>query len=324
MRAASTLDERVDDGVPTDEAPRRNRWALPVVLIALTFLSTLYVGAGYADVSLRSPWDVLAGWKFAVPLMSILLAHEFGHFIAGRLHHVDISPPYFIPMPIFAFGTMGAVIRMRGDIRTKNALLDVGASGPLAGMAVALPILVYGMVTSPVEVVPQGAHLLMEGHSLLYVGLLRLLKGPIPSGSDIMLTPTALAGWVGLLITMINLLPVGQLDGGHVAFALFGRRQDVWSERLRKSLPLIAVLVGLAYGLPAYGAGMRGTALLYQALAGMHWLVWAGVLWLMTRAAGRDHPPTGPAPLSPRRRLIAIGTLVLFVLLFMPSWMRIS
>lgn len=320
---------------PVEETPggptgSGTRWTLPLVLIALTFLSTFYVGAfmvpgmGQVEVpyvGIPLPSDFLAGWAFSLPLMAILLAHEFGHFIAGKIHGVDISPPYFIPMPIFLLGTMGAVIRMRGRIRTRNALLDVGAAGPLAGLAVCLPILVWGLVTSPVEPLLESNYII-EGRSVLYLGLLWLTKGPIPEGYDIMLNPTAFAGWAGLLVTMINLLPVGQLDGGHVAFALLGQRQNAFSERLRRSLPVLAVVVGLAYAIPSWLAHESWEIVGLDAAAGLSWLVWAGVLWLMVRMAGREHPPTGPEPLSPRRRTVAIGTLLLFVLLFMPSWAR--
>ena len=150
--------------------------------------------------------ELQTGWVFSVPLMAILLAHEFGHFFAGRYHRVDVSPPYFIPIPFFLLGTLGAVIQIRERIRSRNALLDIGAAGPLAGLAVALPVIIYGIATSPVEPLPEGPYML-EGRSLLYLGLLSWLKGPIPEGYDIMLTPTALAGWAGLLVTMINLLP---------------------------------------------------------------------------------------------------------------------
>jgi membrane-associated protease RseP (regulator of RpoE activity) len=296
------------------------RWGLPLVLIALTFVSTTYVGSSMGPEG--QPPTLATGLSFALPLMAILLSHEFGHFIAGRRHGVDISPPYFIPMPIFLLGTMGAVIRMRGPIRTRNALLDVGASGPLAGLVVALPVLVYGLWTSPVQALPASGSYFIEGRSVLYLAILHLLKGPIPDGQDVFLTPTALAGWAGLLVTMINLVPVGQLDGGHVAYALFGPRQDRISERVRRALPFLGVAVGLFYGVPAFLAGRHGASLAYEALAGVQWIVWAVMLWVMTRLAGRNHPPTGPEPLSPARRAIAIVTLALFVLLFMPSWIR--
>jgi len=125
-----------------------------------------------------------------------------------------------------------------------------------------------------------------------------------------------------LLVTMINLIPVAQLDGGHVAYALFGPRQDVYSERIRRALPWLGLAISAAYGGAAYLRGARGEALAYELMAGIQWIVWWGLLWLMTRLAGRKHPPTGPAPLSPSRRRVAIFTLALFVLLFMPSWIR--
>jgi membrane-associated protease RseP (regulator of RpoE activity) len=303
---------------------RNTQWALPLILIALTFASTFYVGAGMV---LQQPPTSLAelgaGWVFSVPLMAILLAHEFGHFFAGRYHRVDVSPPYFIPVPFFLLGTLGAVIQIREQIRSRNALLDIGAAGPLAGMVVAVPVIIYGIATSPVELLPEPPYML-EGRSLLYLGLLGWLKGPIPQGYDIMLTPTALAGWAGLLVTMINLLPFGQLDGGHVAYALLGPRQDQLSRKLLRLLPVLAIIVSAAYGIPSYLDGIRGDELIYDATAGMHWLVWAFVLWALTRATGPSHPPTEDTQVSPRRRLVGWLTLSLFVLLFMPSWLRIQ
>jgi membrane-associated protease RseP (regulator of RpoE activity) len=294
------------------------------MLIALTFVSTFYVGAGMV---LREPpvsfAELSTGWVFSVPLMAILLAHEFGHFFAGMYHRVDVSPPYFIPVPFFLLGTLGAVIQIRERIRSRNALLDIGAAGPLCGMAVALPVVAYGIATSPVEALPETSYVL-EGRSALYLGLLYLLKGPIPHGYDVMLTPTALAGWAGLLITMINLLPFGQLDGGHVAYALLGRRQNDVSRYVLRLLPLLAATVCAAYGISSYVDGIRGDRLIYDASAGMHWLVWALVLWMLTRATGPGHPPTEDTALSPRRRTVGWLTLSLFALLFMPAWIRMQ
>jgi len=299
------------------------RWLTPLLLMAATFASTLYVGAQMAlERTPASLAEVAAGASYALPLMAILLAHEFGHFIAGKRHGVDISPPYFIPLPFPPIGTMGAVIRMSGRIRSRDALLDIGAAGPLAGMAVALPVLAYGLAHSTVQPIPAGGEgLLIEGHSLLYLALIHGMHH-IPDGSDIFLSPTAWAGWVGLLVTMINLVPFGQLDGGHVAYALWGERQNRVSKHMLWVLPLVGVIVSVAYGLPYYLQGMRGEPLYTHLLSGVHWLVWAAVLLLMKRLAGSDHPPTDDATLSPKRRLIAGLTLALFGLLFMPSWMR--
>lgn len=292
--------------------------------MALTFASTFYVGAGMVlgrpPISLA---ELAAGWVFSLPLMAILLAHEFGHFFAGVVHRVDVSPPYFIPVPFFLLGTMGAVIQIRERIRSRNALLDIGAAGPLAGLVVAIPVTMYGIDTSPVEPLPEGPYIL-EGRSLLYLAMLHGLKGSIPDGYDIMLSPTALAGWAGLLVTLINLLPFGQLDGGHIAYALVGPRQNQFSRKVLRLLPILAVVVSAAYGISSYLGGIRGDRLVADAAAGMHWLVWAAVLWLLTRATGPGHPPTEDTELSPGRRAVGWFTLALFIVLFMPSWIRMQ
>ena len=305
--------------------PSLRDWLISIALMIATFASTFYVGA--AMVLQKTPQtfeELVHGWVFAIPLMAILMTHEFGHFIAGRIHRVDISPPYFIPAPFFLLGTMGAVISMREQIRSRNALLDIGAAGPLAGLAVAIPVLAYGIATSPVGPLPTDGMYFIEGRSLLYAAMLWLLKGPIPQGHDILLNPTALAGWAGLLVTLINLVPFGQLDGGHVGYALLDRRQDKVSKLVLRTLPILAIAVCLAYGLPSYLRDDPTDRFQANATAGVQWMVWAALLWFMTRNSGVAHPPTVNAKLSPRRRIIGWGTLSLFVLLFMPSWLRLQ
>jgi membrane-associated protease RseP (regulator of RpoE activity) len=300
-----------------------SRPRLAFTLFALTLLSTTYVGSlmeGGGHFWERN-FDLLAGLPFSLPMMSILVAHELGHYIAARLHLVPASLPYFVPLPLPPLGTMGAVILMPPEIKSRNALLDIGAAGPLAGLVVALPVLAYGIATSPV--LPQSTdYHLLEGHSLLYAGMLYLLKGPIPAGYDIMLSSTAFAGWAGLLVTMLNLIPALQLDGGHVAHALLGDRQESISRFVRKALFPLGIGVCAAYGLSAFFAGKRGDALLAEAQAGTPWLLWAAVLYVMARANDREHPPIEGEPLSPVRHGIACFTLALFVLLFMPAWLR--
>lgn len=297
-----------------------------VVMFLLTLLSMFWVGAqsAGADVARDGLSALLAGSSFALPLMAILLAHELGHFFAARIHGVETSPPYFIPMPYSLIGTFGAVIRMPGSIRLRNALFDIGASGPLCGLAVALPVLVYGISTSSVQALDPKLHYISEGHSLLYVALLHALKGAIPAGHDIMLSPPALAGWAGLLVTMINLVPVGQLDGGHVAYALFGERQNVYSRWARRALLLVALGISASSLLRAARAGANTQALWSAGTAGVNWLMWWGVLSLMARFSREEHPPTEPSQLSPGRRVLAWFTLLLFVALFMPTWISMS
>jgi len=312
-----------DEEDQTPPSPARD-WAWSLVLLAATLVTTLHVGACMHDVEVTDLATLWSGADFALPLLAILLTHELGHYVAGRIHGVDISPPYFIPMPITLLGTMGAVIRQRGTIATRDALLDVGASGPLAGMCVALPVLVYGVATS--HVVPVDTlhgDVILEGHSILYEVVLRAIHGTIPAGSDIWLTPTAFAGWAGLLVTMLNLLPIGQLDGGHVAFALLGERQHRLGRIVHALLPIAAIATSAWYGGRAFAAGERGDHLWHAIESGGHWLVWFALLLVLAQLSGADHPPAGDRPLSPGRRVVAAGTLLLFVALFMPSPIRI-
>jgi len=300
-------------------------WRLPLVLLALTLLTTLWSGAALHGLDpLEDPRAILAGWDFSLPLLAILVTHELGHYVAGRLHGVDVSPPYFIPLPPpLGLGTMGAVIRIRSAITDRRALLDVGAAGPLAGLAVALPVLAVGLAASPVEPLPPpGGGLIAEGHSILYEAMLRAILGPFPEGHDVMLTPTAFAGWMGLLVTMMNLLPFSQLDGGHIAFALLGPRQHRIGRAVLFALPLVATVTGGYFGARALARGLTGDPLLHELLAGVHWLVWFGVLLLLGRLSGFDHPPSDHGTLGLGRKAVAVACLVLFALLFMPSWMR--
>jgi membrane-associated protease RseP (regulator of RpoE activity) len=307
--------------IPEPE-PRERDWRINATLFVLTVLSVFAAGGGVFQ--LQSPGfpefvrALVSGWTFAVPLLAILVVHEFGHYIAARIHRVDASLPYFLPLPVLSlFGTMGAVIAMRGRIRSRNALLDIGASGPLAGMAVAIPVLFIGLSLSPV--LPNPEHYDQEGQSLLYLALKRIVVGPIPDGFDVQLHPTAFAGWAGLLLTMLNLLPWGQLDGGHVAYALFGTRQDRFARLFRAALlPLFLYnLASLAWPI------MRGQSTqtyLQASMNSVFWLLWYAVLGVVGRfSGGATHPPTEPGELSPVRRVVAAATLVLFVLLFMPT-----
>lgn len=309
--------------VPEPEPKPRKHW-LNAVLFAATTITVFVTGAGVASVQDLSETPLLElvqrGASFAVPLLSILLFHEFGHYIAARLHRVDASLPYFIPLPpgISPFGTMGAVIAMRGRIRSRNALLDIGASGPLAGLVVALPVLAYGLSLSTVGPNP-ASHYMQEGQSLLYLAFKRAIVGPIPEGYDVQLHPTAFAGWAGLFVTMINLLPWGQLDGGHVAYALFGTRQNRFARWIRLSL-LPLFLYNLAvFALPVVLHRSR-LPLEIAVSNSLFWLVWFFVTGLIARfSGGPDHPTTEPGELSPARRVIAVITLVFFFLLFMPT-----
>ena len=305
--------------VVVDSLRPRPKYAVHAILFLLTVVSLLVAGSPdglfvEGSYSLANLWK---GWPFALPLMSILLAHEFGHFIAARIHHVPASLPYFIPMPISPFGTMGAIIVMRGRIDSRKALLDIGASGPIAGIVVAIPILVWGLLHSSVH--PITEHSLLEGQCILYSLIKRLTVGAIPGGSDVYLHPTAFAGWVGLLITMINLVPVGQLDGGHVAYALFGRRQNTIARVVHFGL-LIVFACTFGYHFVSGCVRVPPSEAASKAFEmSVFWLFWFGFLFVFRYLSRGNHPPVKSGELGRRRVAIAVATLLLFILLFMPT-----
>lgn len=298
-------------------APRKTRLGLHVGLFVLTVIS-MQVTAMNMNGSEPGHWKVGYAAYQAMSLIGILLVHELGHYIAARLHRVPASPPYFLPLPFLSwFGTLGAVITMSGRIRSRKALLDIGAAGPLAGMVVALPVLYFGLRMS--EVTPRSTdHYIQEGQSILYWAMKRLVFGPIRPDQDVQLHPMAFAGWGGLLLTMINLLPWGQLDGGHIAFALFGPRQHVFARWFRRGL-----LVVFGYNLYVFVLPVllkRSPQSLGEALPNcLFWLVWYGITGLMARLSGEDHPPFEPGPLGFGRQVVAAASLLLFVLLFLPT-----
>jgi membrane-associated protease RseP (regulator of RpoE activity) len=335
LRAMSTESERASSGAEPDLDGAANqvsdppegtvqgplRWRLNLLLFVLTILSTLVTfaesnGLVPADAPLREQLRaVLGAWTYTVPLMAILLTHEFGHYFAARLHRVPASLPFFIPVPLISpFGTMGAVIGMSGRIKSRNALLDIGAAGPLAGLLVAIPVVVYGLRTS--EIKPVVGSGILEGQSLLYMLLKYVAVGPIPEGHDVFLNGPAFAGWVGLFVTMLNLVPIWQLDGGHIAYALFGGNQNRYSRFVHWAM-LGMFFLNLAKFLPA---AIRTNGSIADAVGNsMAWLVWFVLVHILTRLSGPEHPPTEAGELSPGRRAIAIVSLVVFVLIFMPT-----
>jgi membrane-associated protease RseP (regulator of RpoE activity) len=279
----------------------------------------LAIHAGLFLACCATTW-MFDGPYFAIPLMTILLCHELGHYVIGRRRGVDVSLPYFIPVPPqFTLGTLGAVIRMRRPISDRNALFDVGAAGPIAGLVIAIPVLVVGLTLSKVgPISPEG---MIEGNSILYALLKYAVFGQwLPSdGIDVQLHPMAFAGWVGLLITMINLMPIGQLDGGHVARAALGQSHETWSGRLHRTLPILGLTVAVVMFVVALRAGHGvGASLSYAMSGALPWLVWTVLLALMRRQAGEYHPPVGETPLDPQRRRYAIAMLVIFLLIATP------
>jgi membrane-associated protease RseP (regulator of RpoE activity) len=277
----------------------------------------LHVGLFVASC-ITTTW--FGGVAFGATLMTILLCHELGHYVVGRRRSVDVSLPYFIPMPPqISVGTMGAVIRMRTPIHDRGALFDVGAAGPIAGIVVAIPLLFIGLMLSHVG--PSAPDSNIEGNSILYALMKYAVFGQwLPGdGVDVQLHPMGFAAWVGLLVTMINLMPIGQLDGGHVARAAFGDVHETWSKRLHIALPIVGVVVGAVMFVVARDAGRDAWgALSYASNGAIPWATWAVLLGLMRRSAGEYHPAVSGVPLDPVRKRMAIGVLILFVLIATP------
>ncbi len=292
--------------------------SMPVGYILFTYNGPV---TGNISIIFKSVLSQLGGGlAFAVSLLAILLAHEFGHYLAARYHHTAVTLPYFIPFPISPFGTMGAFIQLKQPPKNKRILLDIGIAGPLAGLVVAIPVLILGLYLSQLDHLPaainQGVSL--EGNSILYLIAKFLVFGkwlpqpinygglnpvlywiryvftglPVPfGGTDVILHPIAWAGWAGLLVTALNLIPAGQLDGGHVLYVLLGKRA-------RAVLPVILLT------LIVLGTIWTG------------WWLWAFLIFLLGRVYAE--PLDQITPLDPNRRAIAILGLIIFVLVFTP------
>lgn len=313
--------------VPRKPEAKPARISVNILLFILTVFSVMLVGAQPTG---SAPPDVkgqvlyfalafLSGWPYAVSLMSILLAHEFGHYLMSRHHRTRATLPYFIPLPLPPLGTMGAAILMQGTPKNKRVLFDIGVAGPLAGLVVAIPVLFLGLSLSHLDVIQSvNGAVQMEGNSVLYLAAKYVTFGkllpapadyagvppllywiryfftgrPIPLGAtDVFIHPVAFAGWAGLLVTALNLIPAGTLDGGHVIYAMFG-------DRARRVYPIILVVLA---GLGLFWNG---------------WWIWALLLlWL-----GRVHaePYDQITRLDRPRLAIAALVAVILILTFSP------
>lgn len=334
-------------GIPTDGAiPRNdphtvlllrgvvrpkasNPW-INVILFALTLASMIFTGAlfayeGPANSGPNDLWrgildNLDMGLAFAISLLAILTTHEFGHYLAARYHKTAVTLPYFMPFPFSAFGTMGAFIQLKEPPRNKRILLDIGIAGPLAGLVVAIPVLLIGLSLSkvtPIQIDPSTGFTL-EGNSLLYLASKYLVFGqllptpasydglnpiiywiryfftgqPLPiGGMDVLIHPVAWAGWAGLLVTALNLIPAGQLDGGHVLYVLLGKRARLF-------WPVVF------WGLIGLGFVWNG------------WWLWAMIIFLLGRVYAE--PLDGITTLDPNRRILAYLGIIVFLLVFTP------
>jgi len=303
-----------------------------LVMFLLTLLSVLFTGAALSyegsepnsiiELFLSIIRSLPAGIPYAISLLSILLAHEFGHYLAGRYHGVHVTLPYFLPLPypISPFGTLGAFIRMKEIPKNKRILLDIGIAGPIAGLVVAFPVLIIGLSLSHIEplTVAEGQAVTLEGNSILYLFSKFLVFGkllpapasyegispilywiryfftgrPLPLGGfDVMIHPVAWAGWAGLLVTALNLIPAGQLDGGHLIYVLLG-------DRARSLFPFVlGILLLLGFVSPS-------------------WWLWAFLIFILGRVYAE--PLDTITTLDSRRKAVAMIGIVIFILVFTP------
>lgn len=292
-----------------------------LTVLSVCFAGAFYFSAGFIPNSL-SGWGtfLVSGLTFAIPLMTILVFHEFGHYLAGRYHKTAVTLPFFIPFPISYFGTMGAFIQLKEPPRNQRILLDIGIAGPLAGVLIAIPILLIGLYLSPVQRLPFNISggTIIEGNSVLYLLLKFIVKGqllpqpatyaglspilywiryfftghPLPAGGmDVIINPIVWAGWAGLLVTCLNLIPAGQLDGGHIMYVLIGK----------KSINLLPVIL---------------VALVLLGFVWNGWWIWAALIFLL----GRSHaePLDQITPLDTKRKVLAVVGVIVFFLVFMP------
>lgn len=287
-----------------DAAAPERTW-LHGLLFVLTALTACYAGLSWSAGFLAFQGGAGAGARlfplsalYAAVLMGILSVHEAGHYLTCRRHGVNASLPYFIPGPPF-LGTFGAFIRIRSNLYFKQQVFDVGANGPLAGFALTVPALAAGLALSKVVPFTPTPDILNFGEPLLFKFAAALILGPVPEGSTVALHPVGWAAWVGLLVTSINLVPLGQLDGGHVLYAVLGRRA--------RSVSI--AMVGFMF---AMGVFFHTT-----------WILLAAVMLVFERKNGTrlKHPEVldESAPLDPRRRRTAVLVLAVFVLSFIPA-----
>jgi membrane-associated protease RseP (regulator of RpoE activity) len=295
---------------PLPQPPARDRVWVHTLLLALTVLTTTFVGGlhyfGFTQgfnggpvvlPSFSDPAFYISGLWYSATILAILGCHEMGHYLACRYYGVDASLPFFLPAPLPLTGTLGAFIRIRARIPSRVALFDIGLAGPIAGFIIAVPALFIGLALSVVERLPETFEGVELGEPLLFRAAAWLIWGDVADGMSINMHPMAFAAWFGLLATALNLFPIGQLDGGHVAYAVLGRRSSIIS------LLMILVAIGLA------------------TLVSSSWMVWTILMVVMLLAVGPHHPPTldDRVSLGNTRLVLAVIGLIMLIVCFTPA-----
>lgn len=279
-------------GITPTQTKRPSRPIINIILLIATIFTTLLVGSfNNGGNPFANILDLVLGIPFSFSIILILGSHELGHYIVARRQKVDASLPYFLPVPHPLVGTMGAFIRIKSIIPSRNALVKVGVAGPLVGFLVALPLTIIGLKLSTIQAVAETKAGIALGSSILFHFLSKIFFSNVPEGYDIMLHPIAFAGWLGFFVTALNLIPVGQLDGGHIAYAVLGK--------FRKVVTIIVIAIMVLLGLRWPG-----------------WYFWA----IIAIVFGLRHPKPQDdiTPLGRREKILAIIALLILILTFMP------
>ena len=281
-------------------ASKKKKTRLNIILFAITVLTTLAAGAFMEGTNIFSnPLLIYKGLPFSVTLLLILGVHELGHYTFAKKHNVDATLPYFIPAPTF-IGTFGAFIKMRSPIQSKKALIEIGAAGPIAGFIIAVPALFIGLKISEVKTIAETAGGIQLGDSLLTYLAAQIMYPNLAANQEIMLSSVGFAAWIGLLVTMLNLIPLGQLDGGHIAYAILG-------DNFKKVGKVIFVGLVILGTVPYFFFDVNT----------LNWLIWAGLVFFIIKL---KHPPVlnPDKNLEKREKIIGAIALIIFCLTFIP------
>jgi membrane-associated protease RseP (regulator of RpoE activity) len=312
------------DQVIADEQTAAHNWKryfTHIVLFVLTFFTTTLAGVEWL---VKDPYELSnfsSGLTYAVLILTVLSAHEFGHYFAARYHRIETTLPFFIPFPPFLlinqFGTMGAVIKLRSTISSKKILFDIGAAGPIAGFVATVIILAAGFLTLPskeylysihpeyalLPSIPEGG---LRFGSTIFLSLFQMLFAPkgafVPPMNEIYHYPFLCVGWFGMLVTAMNLIPIGQLDGGHISYAMFGNRYHA----IAQVVLVMLVVLGLAGLLPEVGFNFS--------YGWFGWFIWAMILIFMIKMFRLHHPPLeDDSSLDPVRKTLGWLCIAIFV-----------
>ncbi len=301
---------------------KRTNVILFIATVITTFLAAFL--PGYLSSSSVAE-SIIDGFSFSLTILFILGCHEMGHYLMGKKYGVNITLPYFIPAPplLSPIGTFGAFIKIKSPITTRKALFDIGVAGPLAGIVPTIPVILIGLALSRVDYVKDLQGVIYYGSPPIFSFLSDIIFGEIPEGHDVLLHPVAFAGWIGLFVTALNLLPAGQLDGGHIMYALFPRS---WHRKISALMVFVLLILGVGTksiveilnAVFEIGLSSEGS-LVFEGWPG--WIIWAVILSFL----GTKHPPTMDdyVSLDAKRKFVGFITLLVFIGCFTPVPIRI-